>query len=150
MHSVYRMPPAGRIHKCHTPLESGPAARRRPSRLPDLTAVAVLSFRGCGDELRLWNDMIFVDVPRTLLNAAALAPRPCRWTAIVARTCAPTFPGHPSRPPCETCNSTGWICETDHTRPWTHEPGCGAGDPCHVCNASDPPDVSGVIETVTV
>jgi hypothetical protein len=64
------------------------------------------------------------------------------------------YTGQPLRPPCENCNSTGWVCENDHTKPWTDEPDCGAGDPCPVCNrstgAGDPPDISGVIETVTV
>jgi hypothetical protein len=59
-----------------------------------------------------------------------------------------------SRPARENRNSTGWVCENDHSRPFTDEPGCGAGDPCPVCNAScDPctlPDVSGVIETVAL
>jgi hypothetical protein len=64
------------------------------------------------------------------------------------------YTGQPSRPPCENCNSTGWVCENDATKPWRDDPECGAGAPCPVCNrstgASDLPDVSGVIETVTL
>jgi hypothetical protein len=36
------------------------------------------------------------------------------------------YTGRLPRPPCETCNSTGWVCENDHIRPWADEPGCGA------------------------
>lgn len=64
------------------------------------------------------------------------------------------YTGRSSRPPCENCDSIGWVCENDRTKPWTDRPGCGAGAPCPVCNSStgpaDPPDVSGVIETVTL
>jgi hypothetical protein len=26
------------------------------------------------------------------------------------------YTGQPSRPRCENCNGTGWVCENDHTK----------------------------------
>jgi hypothetical protein len=42
------------------------------------------------------------------------------------------------QPKCERCDSTGWVCENHHDKPWDGSPrdcGCGgAGEPCPQCN----------------
>lgn len=45
---------------------------------------------------------------------------------------------------CTNCNDMGWVCENHTDKPWSGctppdmvSCGCGAGQPCHVCNPSD-------------
>jgi hypothetical protein len=41
---------------------------------------------------------------------------------------------------CSNCDGSGWVCENHPDRPWEHLAapgegcGCGAGQPCGVCN----------------
>lgn len=46
------------------------------------------------------------------------------------------------QPPCDNCDSTGWVCEGHAGKPWkgcsnrADACDCGPGMPCRVCNGS--------------
>ena len=51
---------------------------------------------------------------------------------------------------CEVCGGKGWVCENHPDKAWPEGCDCGAGMPC-VCNSNDednPPDVTGVFDSV--
>src|SRR5947199_10356728 len=57
----------------------------------------------------------------------------------------------PEAPHCETCDSTGWVCEDHRDRPWSGRRPCGcggAGAQCPACNDVEPPRVTGIFEQI--
>jgi len=40
---------------------------------------------------------------------------------------------------CRLCHGKRWICEAHPDQPWPHDDCPGAGDPCYLCNTSEPP-----------
>jgi hypothetical protein len=44
-------------------------------------------------------------------------------------------------PPCPRCAGERWICEQHPDRPWPHDDCAGPGEPCPVCNTSEPPEM---------
>lgn len=40
---------------------------------------------------------------------------------------------------CPLCHGERWVCEEHPDQPVDHDGCTGAGDPCPVCNTSDPP-----------
>jgi hypothetical protein len=41
---------------------------------------------------------------------------------------------------CDRCRSERWICEAHQDQPWPHGDCPGPGEPCPLCNVSEPPD----------
>jgi hypothetical protein len=43
---------------------------------------------------------------------------------------------------CARCHGLVWICEQHSDREWPHEDCAGPGEPCQVCNTTEPPRMS--------
>jgi hypothetical protein len=46
---------------------------------------------------------------------------------------------HSAQPSCTRCQNELWICEQHPELPWPHDDCHGPGEPCPVCNVSNPP-----------
>ena len=52
---------------------------------------------------------------------------------------------------CRRCRDLAWVCEQHPSREWPHEDCAGPGEPCPVCNTSEPPrKLRGFVSIVSI
>src|SRR6266853_3363159 len=60
--------------------------------------------------------------------------------------------GLPARDPkqvrCGRCGGERWICEEHSDLPWPHDDCAGPGEPCPICNTTEPPDLPEGFRTI--